>query len=232
MFIKTFQFVSEPPTHRRPLSDATTRPLCRRVPCPNAEGTRALESLRAAKTGRHPNEVRSTSRHEQAHSHTALGRARSRVMCLVTDEFGDPLPRLARPVESASEWTRPRKVPTGDTVFSKPERDETRRATDARATDAWATDYSWRGDVPASESRRSMSSDEGFDFYDASRETAPSSRDESSDSRTTRDFDASVDAHGDPVRFGCLTRHSLERAMRERGCSALEALARLSREDA
>ena len=153
-------------------------------------------------------------------------------MCLVTDEFGDPLPRLARPVESASEWTRPRKVPTGDTAFPKQERDETRRATDARATDAWATDYSWRGDVPASEGRRSMSSDEGFDFYDASRETAPSSRDESSDSRTTRDFDASVDAHGDPVRFGCLTRHSLERTMRERGCSALEALARLSREDA
>ena len=176
MFIKTFQFVSEPPTHRRPLSDATTRPLCRRVPCPNAEGTRALESLRAAKTGRHPNEVRSTSRHEQAHSHTALGRARSRVMCLVTDEFGDPLPRLARPVESASEWTRPRKVPTGDTAFPKQERDETRRATDARATDAWATDFSWCGDVPASESRRSMSSDEGFDFYDASRETAPPSR--------------------------------------------------------
>ena len=45
-------------------------------------------------------------------------------------------------------------------------------------------------------------------------------------------LDGDVDAHGDPVRFGCLTRHSLERAMRERGCSALEALARLSREDA
>ena len=153
-------------------------------------------------------------------------------MCVVTDEFGAPLPRLARPVESASEWTRPRKVPTGDTVFPKRERDETRRAADARATDAWATDFSWCGDVPASESRRSMSLDEGFDFYDASRETAPPSRDESSDSRTRRDFDASVDASGDPVRFGCLARHSLERAMRERGCSALEALARLSREDA
>jgi len=162
-------------------------------------------------------------------------------MCLVTDEFGVPLPTLARARASASEWTRPRKgeVPTEPETRSKgaPERRETSRASDGTTSDA---SVSRDDDARSRTHRRSTSADEGFDFYfDAvSRDvpkTTPTSRDDFWDFRARRDADANADAVDDGddfARFGRLTRRSIERAMRERGCSALEALARLSREDA
>lgn len=165
-------------------------------------------------------------------------------MCLVTDEFGVPLPTLARARASASERTRPRKgeVPTEPETRSKgaPERRETSRASDGTTSDA---SFSRDDDACSRAHRRSTSADEGFDFYfDAvSRDvpkTTPTSRDDFWDFRARRDADANADAVDDDdddddfARFGRLTRRSIERAMRERGCSALEALARLSRQDA
>ena len=163
-------------------------------------------------------------------------------MCLVTDELGVPVPTIAR--ASAPRWTRPRKgeVPTEREARSKgaSERRETSRASDGTTPEA---SFVRDADAFSRAHRRSTSADEGFDFYDVSRDAAgvpktPTSRDNFWDFRARCDDNASVDARDDDddsddfARFGRLTRRSIERAMRERGCSALEALAKLSREDA
>ena len=168
-------------------------------------------------------------------------------MCLVTDEFGVPLPTLARARSNAPRWTRPRKgeVPTESAHRSKgaSERRETSRASDGTTHEAFCVRDA---DAFSRAHRRSTSADAGFDFHDVSRNAGsvpktPTSRDNFWDFRARCDADASDDARVDDgkdddddafARFGRLTRRSIERAMRERGCSALEALARLSREDA